>query len=48
MINLEGQVAIISGGLGDIGQAIAIELAGCGADVAVGDLCEMRSRFAPD
>ena len=38
MTDLKGQVAIISGGLGDIGQAIAIELATCGADVAVGDV----------
>jgi glucose 1-dehydrogenase len=37
-MNLEGGVAIISGGLGDIGQAIARELAGLGADVAVGDV----------
>jgi NAD(P)-dependent dehydrogenase (short-subunit alcohol dehydrogenase family) len=36
--NLAGQVAIISGGLGDIGSAIAIELAGRGADVALGDI----------
>jgi NAD(P)-dependent dehydrogenase (short-subunit alcohol dehydrogenase family) len=37
-MNLEGSVAIISGGLGDIGQAIARELARRGADVAVGDV----------
>ena len=37
---LEGQVAIISGGLGDIGRAIALELARRGADVAVGDILE--------
>jgi NAD(P)-dependent dehydrogenase (short-subunit alcohol dehydrogenase family) len=35
MKNLAGQVAIISGGLGDIGEAIARELAGRGADVAM-------------
>jgi glucose 1-dehydrogenase len=35
---LTGQVAIISGGLGDIGSAIARELARRGADVAVGDV----------
>jgi len=35
---LAGQVAILSGGLGDIGQACAVELARRGADVAVGDL----------
>ncbi|GMU21603.1 MAG: putative short chain dehydrogenase/reductase [Phycisphaerae bacterium] len=37
---LNGQVAIISGGLGDIGRAIALELARQGAEVAVGDLLE--------
>jgi glucose 1-dehydrogenase len=36
--NLSGQVAIISGGLGDIGEAIARELSGRGADVALSDL----------
>ncbi len=40
MKNLAGQTAIISGGLGDIGGAIARELAGRGADVALGDLHE--------
>lgn len=35
---LLGETAVISGGLGDIGSAIARELARCGADVAVGDL----------
>ena len=37
MQNLAGQVAIISGGLGDIGRACAVELARRGADIAVGD-----------
>ena len=37
---LEGSVAIVSGGLGDIGRAIARELARRGADVAVGDVVE--------
>lgn len=37
---LTGQAAIISGGLGDIGQAIARELAYCGADIALGDVRE--------
>ncbi len=37
---LSGQVAIISGGLGDIGRAIARELAGRGADIAIGDILE--------
>lgn len=38
MANLNGHVAMISGGLGDIGRAIALELARRGADVAVGDI----------
>jgi NAD(P)-dependent dehydrogenase (short-subunit alcohol dehydrogenase family) len=36
--NLKGQAAIVSGGLGDIGRAIALELAARGADVAIGDI----------
>jgi len=40
MSNLAQQVAIISGGLGDIGRAVALELARRGADVAVGDIHE--------
>jgi glucose 1-dehydrogenase len=35
---LHKQVAIISGGLGDIGRAIALELVRRGADVALGDV----------
>jgi len=35
---LNGQIALISGGLGDIGRAIALELARRGADVALGDI----------
>ena len=35
---LAGHVAIISGGLGDIGRATALELARLGADVALGDI----------
>jgi glucose 1-dehydrogenase len=35
---LAGQSAVISGGLGDIGRAIALELASHGADIAVCDL----------
>lgn len=35
---LEGQAAVISGGLGDIGRAIASELAAHGADIAICDL----------
>ena len=38
MENLIGHVAIISGGLGDIGRACAVELARHGADIAVGGL----------
>jgi NAD(P)-dependent dehydrogenase (short-subunit alcohol dehydrogenase family) len=38
--SLHNQVAIISGGLGDIGRAIALELASRGADIAVGDIRE--------
>jgi NAD(P)-dependent dehydrogenase (short-subunit alcohol dehydrogenase family) len=37
-MDLQEQVALISGGLGDIGQAIARELASHGAAVAIGDL----------
>lgn len=36
--NLEGRVAIVSGGLGDIGRAVADEFARRGADVAIGDM----------
>ena len=35
---LSNQVAMISGGLGDIGRAIALELARRGADIAIGDV----------
>lgn len=35
---LQNQVAIISGGLGDIGRAIALELARQGACIAIGDI----------
>lgn len=38
--SLQGQVGIISGGLGDIGRAVAVELARRGADVAVGDILD--------
>jgi NAD(P)-dependent dehydrogenase (short-subunit alcohol dehydrogenase family) len=37
---LDQQVAIISGGLGDIGRAIALELARRGAHVAIGDVLD--------
>jgi NAD(P)-dependent dehydrogenase (short-subunit alcohol dehydrogenase family) len=38
MADLSGRTAIISGGLGDIGRAIAIALARCGANIALGDI----------
>ncbi len=44
MPELQGQVAIISGGLGDIGRACAIELARRGADIAVGDWSDAGRR----
>lgn len=37
MAELDDRVAVISGGLGDIGRACAVELARRGADIAVGD-----------
>jgi glucose 1-dehydrogenase len=40
MSELLGQVAIISGGLGDIGRACALELSDRGADIAVGDIVD--------
>ncbi|NLE60949.1 MAG: SDR family oxidoreductase [Planctomycetes bacterium] len=46
MSELQGQVAVISGGLGDIGRACAIELARRGADIAVGD-CDDAGRAEP-
>src|SRR5262249_41229275 len=38
IMNLTNQVAIISGGLGDIGTAVGLELAKHGADIAIGDI----------
>ncbi len=38
-MTLENHIALISGGLGDIGRAIACELAAHGADIA---LCDLR------
>lgn len=38
---LEQRVALVSGGLGDIGAAVARELAGHGVDVALGDLAPL-------
>lgn len=40
MQNLKNHIAIISGGLGDIGRAVAFELARRGADIALGDIAE--------
>jgi glucose 1-dehydrogenase len=40
--SLANQVAVISGGLGDIGRAIALELARRGADIAVSDVRDPR------
>jgi glucose 1-dehydrogenase len=37
---LDGQVAVISGGLGDIGRAVGRKLAALGADIAVGDILD--------
>jgi NAD(P)-dependent dehydrogenase (short-subunit alcohol dehydrogenase family) len=39
-MHLEGSIALISGGLGDIGKAIGLELASHGADVAIGDILD--------
>ena len=38
MVDLAGQIAVISGGLGDIGRSTALALADCGADIAVCDI----------
>jgi len=40
MAGLEQQVAIISGGLGDIGRAIALKLARQGAEIGIGDILD--------
>ena len=36
--NLEGKVAIVTGGAGGIGAAVSAELARCGASVVVADI----------
>jgi len=41
--NLKNQIALISGGLGDIGKAIALELARRGADIALGDIADAEA-----
>jgi meso-butanediol dehydrogenase / (S,S)-butanediol dehydrogenase / diacetyl reductase len=43
MNDLEGQVALITGGGGDIGTGIATELAQHGADIAVADVDSLES-----
>ena len=45
--SLHGHVALISGGLGDIGRAVAHELAGRGADISLGDVPPPASAEAP-
>lgn len=45
-MQLSGQTAIISGGLGDIGRAIALELGARGAQVAICDLADADSAAA--
>lgn len=45
MIDLEGQTAIISGGLGDIGRAICRDLSRRGAAVALGDVRDPDVEF---
>jgi NAD(P)-dependent dehydrogenase (short-subunit alcohol dehydrogenase family) len=40
MSGLEQQVAIVSGGLGDIGRAIALKLAYQGAQIGIGDILD--------
>jgi len=46
-MELEGRVAIVTGGARGIGQGIAIELARAGADIVVGDLVD-RAELADD
>jgi glucose 1-dehydrogenase len=46
MSQLRGQVAIISGGLGDIGKATALELASRGADVGISDILDEKKATA--
>lgn len=38
--DFSGQVAVISGGLGDIGRAVGLKLAAAGADIAIADIFE--------
>ena len=45
--SLHGHVALISGGLGDIGRAVAHELVGRGADISLGDVAPPAAAEAP-
>ncbi|HLK58205.1 MAG TPA: SDR family oxidoreductase [Chthonomonadaceae bacterium] len=45
-MTLNGQIALISGGLGDIGHAIAVELGRRGAHIALCDLHEPEKAWA--
>ena len=42
MVSLEGNVAIVTGAARGIGQAIALKLASCGADLA---LCDLKAEW---
>jgi len=44
MQELQGQVAIVTGGAAGIGKAIALELAGKGAKVVIADINEELGR----
>jgi NAD(P)-dependent dehydrogenase (short-subunit alcohol dehydrogenase family) len=44
LFDLSGRVAVVTGGAGALGQAIAAGLAGAGAKVVIVDLVEARSR----
>lgn len=46
-IDLDGKVAVVTGGAMGIGEAIAADLKGCGAKVAIFDMCEPKD-YAED